>query len=419
MKTKKLQKHKWDFTKYFRANAYGWKGTALASKRIKAAVKEIKAVARKEPMIAAEGSVIFIEKCWRAIEHIDSSSGAFSAAVNNALTEVVQIIKDAPLPIAERKKMTERIWESWQEEDYGYYDTLTEQWAELCAEPEVMTYWADSFLPIVQQVFSSDTPGSYFKGSEPCLSCLFELGRYDEITEILSHRERMLFDYRQYEIKIVAAKGNIDRALQMIDDNLYDSNSTYQAAYLGEEILLKAGRIEEAYKRYGLMLPFRSTGLATLSAIRKKYPRISPQRILNDLLEADPGNERRYFAAARKVGMIELAAEIAEKYDVEPKTLTTACKDYFEKDAELSLKFGLMALQRYADGYGYEPEYSDVRKCYDFVLKAANSAGKTDQVNEKVQVMVDRDKSMQRLVSSVVNYRQKYGSNVLPFRARD
>lgn len=417
-KTKKSAKHKWDFTKYFRANAYGWKGTALASKRIKAANKEIKAVAKKEPVIAADGAVVFIEKCWRAIEHIDSSSGAIGSAVGNALIEMVQIIRDAPLSISDRKKMTERIWKSWQEEDYGYYDTLTEQWAELCAEPEIMTYWADSFLPIVQQVFSSDTPGSYFKGSEPCLSCLFELGRYDEITEILSHRERMLFDYRQYEIKIVAAKGYVDRALQMIDDNLYDSNFTYQAACLGEEILLKAGRIEEAYKRYGLMLPFRSTGLATLSAIRKKYPKISPQRIISDLLEADPGNERRYFAAARKIGMIELAIEIAEKYDVEPKTLTTACKDYLEKDPDLSLKFGLMALQRYADGYGYEPEYSDVRKCYDFILQASNSAGKTDEVNQKVQVMVDRDKSMQRLVSSVVNYKKLYADNVLSFRAR-
>lgn len=417
-KAKRTTKHKWEFIKYFRDNAYGWNGTALASKRIIAAIKEIKAVAKNEPVIAADGAAIFLEKCWRAIEHIDSSSGAIGIAVNNALTEVVQIIKNAPLSIADRMKLTERIWETWQEEDYGYYDSFTEQWAELCAEPETLTFWADNFLPIVKHFFLSDTPGSYFKGLEPCLSCLFELGRYDEITEMLSKKERMLFDFLQYEIKIVAAKGDIDRALQMIDDHLYDSNSSYQAAYLGEEILLKAGRIEEAYKRYGLLQPFRSTGLATLSTIRKKYPKISPQRILNDLLNADAGNERRYFAAARKIGMIELAIEIAEKYDVEPKTLTTACQDYLEKDPDLSLKFGVMALQRYADGYGYEPEYSDVQKCYDLVLKAAHGAGNSAEVNEKVQKIAERDKSMGRLVSSVVSYRQKYGDNVLRFRPK-
>ncbi|MBD3420940.1 MAG: hypothetical protein GF398_12545 [Chitinivibrionales bacterium] len=106
-----------------------------------------------------------------------------------------------------------------------------------------------------------------------------------------------------------------------------------------------------------------------------------------------------------------------KKYDVEPKTLTTACKDYIEKSSDLSLKFGLMALQKYADGYGYEPEYSDVRKCYDYVLQAASNAGKTDDVNQKVQVMVERDKSMQPLVSSVVNYKKFYADNVFPFRA--
>jgi hypothetical protein len=122
-------------------------------------------------------------------------------------------------------------------------------------------------------------------------------------------------------------------------------------------------------------------------------------------LEADSGNERRYFAAARKIGMIKLALEIAEKYDVEPKTLTTACKDYLEKDPELSLKFGLMALQRYADGYGYEPEYTDVQKCYDYIQLAAESTDKKNEISSKIENMVQNDKSIRRLVSSVVNYR--------------
>ncbi|MBN1602164.1 MAG: hypothetical protein JW915_11175 [Chitinispirillaceae bacterium] len=403
---KKGSQHTWEFTKYFRTNAYGWKGTALASKRIKAAIKEINAVAKKEPTIAAEGAVIFIEKCWRAIEHIDSSSGAIGTAVGNAVIEIVQVIHDAPLAIEERQKLIERIWDSWEEEGYGYYDELSEKWTELCAEPEIMTYWADSFLPIVKQIFSTDTPRSCFKGSEPCLSCLFETGRYDEIIEIVKSKSNPIFHYQKYVIKVVAATGEVDKALSMIDECLGDSYSTYQAAHLGEEILLKAGRVEEAYKRYGLMMPFQTTGLATLSAIRKKYPKISPQRILSDLLDADSGNERRYFAAARQIGMIELAIEIAEKYDVEPKTLTTACKDYLKKDSNLSLKFGLLALQKYADGYGYEPEYTDVHKCYDLVLKSADNAGKTDEVNEKVQALVERDRSIRKLVSSVVNYRQ-------------
>jgi hypothetical protein len=399
----KNNKHNWEFTKYFRANVYGWKGTALASKRIKDAVKEIKSVAQKEPVTAAEGAVLFIEKCWRAIEHIDSSSGAIGTAVNNALIEMVQIIHDAPLAIQERQKLTERIWESWQEEGYGYYDELSKRWVEICVKPEILIYWADNFLPIVKNVFSSDTPGSYFKGSEPCLSCLFETGRYDELIEIIQSDPKPMFHYRKYFIKVIAARGDIEKALSMIDESLYDSYSSIEAANLGEDILLNAGRTEEAYKRYGLMMPFQSTGLATLSAIRKKYPEISPQRILNDLLDADRGNEGRYFAAARKIGMIELAIEIAEKHNVEPKTLITACKDYFEKDPGISVKFGLIALQRYADGYGYEPEYSDVKKCYDFLIKASEKTGQVENISAMVKIMAVNDKSIRKLVSLVVN----------------
>jgi len=405
--TQKTNKHTWEFKKYLRTGAYGWKGTAFASKRIKAAVREIKSAAKKDSALASEGALLFIEKCWKAIEHIDSSSGAIGNIVNNAIIEMVEVIAKAKLSSKDRLKLIERIWESWQEEGYGYYDMLSEFWPLLCVEPDIMNYWADYFLPVVKNVFSSTVPGSYFKGSEPCLACLYEVGRFDEIAEILQSKDKPMFYYQKYMIKVVVATGDIEKALEMVDEYLYDTYSPYQAVYLGEEILLNAGRIEEAYKRYALMMPFQTTGLATLSAIRKKYPKISPQRILNDLLNADTGNERRYFAAARKIGMIELALDIAEKYDVEPKTITTACKDYLEKDPDLSLKFGLMALQQYAGGYGYEPEYADVKKCYTLVCSAAEKAGKMDAILRKVQELANNDKSMRKLVSSVLNIFKK------------
>jgi len=413
----KTKKHTWAFTRFFRAGVYKWNGTALASKRIKAAISEIKKVAKKDPVLAAEGALKFIEKCWVAIEYIDSSSGAIGNAVNNALYEMAEVISNVDLPSKDRLKLIERIWDCWQEEGYGYYDVLSELWPKLCKEPEIMTYWADDFLPVVRHVFSSTEPGAYFKGTEPCLACLFETGRYDEVVEILKNKERKLFNYRKYEVMVVAARGDLEGALDMLDKYLYNPyTSTYAVARLGEELLMKNGRIEEAYRRYAFKTSFHATGMATFSAIRKKYPKISPQRILNDLIDADPGNERRYFAAARKIGMIELAIEIAEKNDVEPKTLTTACKEYSKKNPELSLRFGLLALQKYADGYGYEPELTDVLKCHDMVCLAAVHAGKVDEVAEKVRLLAENDKSMRRLVASAVNYGRKVMENVVAFR---
>ena len=66
-----MSAHKWTFKSRFRANAYGWKGTALASKRLKEAVSEIKKVARKNQLLAAEGAVSFLEKVSPALEHVD------------------------------------------------------------------------------------------------------------------------------------------------------------------------------------------------------------------------------------------------------------------------------------------------------------------------------------------------------------
>lgn len=417
--TTKSKKPTWEFTRYFRAGAYKWNGTALASKRIKAAISEIKKAAKNDQAVAAEGAVTFIEKCRRAIENIDSSSGAIGNAVNNALYEVAEVISSADLPSKDRLKLTERIWESWQEEDIGYYDVLSELWPKLCKEPEIMTFWADDFLPVVRHVFSSTEPGAYFKGSEPCLACLFETGRFDELIDILKNKEKLPFDYQQYVIKVAAAKGGLDGALKMVDECMGNPyTSPYAVARLGEELLMKHGRVEEAYKRYSLGMRFQTTGLATFNALRKKYSGIPPQRILTDLINADPGNERRYFAAARKIGMIELAIAIAEKYDVEPKTLTTASKEYVEKDPELSLRFGLLALQRYADGYGYEPELTDVLKCHEMVCLAAIHANKVDNVAEKVRVLAENDTSKGRLVAAAVKYGRAVMENVVAFRPR-
>ena len=52
-----MPKHKWKFKSHFRRGAYGWKGTSLASKRMREAVSEIKKVAKKDSALAGEGVI--------------------------------------------------------------------------------------------------------------------------------------------------------------------------------------------------------------------------------------------------------------------------------------------------------------------------------------------------------------------------
>src|ERR1044071_2897037 len=93
--------NKWIFRTRFRRHAFGWR-SQHAIKRIKEAVSEIKKAAYKDPLLGAEGAVLFFEKVSPAIEQVDSSSGAIGTAVNNAIDELVPIIAGAPADAALR-----------------------------------------------------------------------------------------------------------------------------------------------------------------------------------------------------------------------------------------------------------------------------------------------------------------------------
>lgn len=54
-----MEKHQWEFAPRFRSGAFGWKSD-LPMQRIKEAVTEIKAVAKTEPITAADGAIILL-----------------------------------------------------------------------------------------------------------------------------------------------------------------------------------------------------------------------------------------------------------------------------------------------------------------------------------------------------------------------
>ncbi|MCA9797182.1 MAG: hypothetical protein KC910_35475, partial [Candidatus Eremiobacteraeota bacterium] len=91
----KSKKHAWQFRARFRRNAFGWQSQP-AMKRVKEAVAEIKKVAKTDPLLAAEGAVLFIERVAPALERVDGSSGAMGSTVNGALATLSEIIAAAP-----------------------------------------------------------------------------------------------------------------------------------------------------------------------------------------------------------------------------------------------------------------------------------------------------------------------------------
>src|ERR1035437_4658794 len=105
-----MPKHTWTFKARFRSRTFGWKSSRLACQRLKEAVAEIKRLAKADPITAADGAVILMEKIWPALEHVDSSSGALGGSVGWTLNELLPIVIDA---LADRKTRDEWLTRLW------------------------------------------------------------------------------------------------------------------------------------------------------------------------------------------------------------------------------------------------------------------------------------------------------------------
>ncbi|HEY0711962.1 MAG TPA: hypothetical protein VGF45_04770 [Polyangia bacterium] len=163
-------KYAWQFKPRFRRHAFGWKSQPAIA-RVKEAVAEIKKVARKDPALAAEGAVVFIEKVSLAIEQVDGSSGSMGAAVNNAIAELVPVIAEASADALTRNAWLDRIWSAQQDDDIPYLESLGDHWGALCASKDTASAWADRLVGTLRMAWSPDpTLRGFFKGTANCLS---------------------------------------------------------------------------------------------------------------------------------------------------------------------------------------------------------------------------------------------------------
>ena len=307
---KKQKKHTWKFAPRFRRRAFGWRST-LPVKRVKEAVKEIKACARKEPLLAAEGAVLLLEKLSPALEQVDSSSGAIGTAVNNAIESLVPVIGNAPADDKIRARWLNRLWKAIENDDIPYIEVLSEHWGVLCHSPQLAASWADDLMTPLRVTWSQEyAAGSYFKGSPACLSALFTAGRYEEILELLHLAPFSHWSERKWGVKALAAMGKKAEALRYAEDSRNNYVSPVAISRCCEQILLESGMAEEAYSRYAIEANQKSTYLATFRAIAKKYPRKNAREILSDLVDSTPGNAGKWFAAAKSVHLYREAVEL-------------------------------------------------------------------------------------------------------------
>jgi hypothetical protein len=379
--------YKWEFKPRFRRHAFGWKSQPAIA-RIKQAQAEIKKVARKDSVLAAEGAVSLIERLSPALEQVDGSSGAIGTAVNHALFELVPIIANAPADASVRSAWLERLWAAHEADQMPYIEAMGDYWGDLCASGEVASSWADRLIGITHMALSPDSSRhGYFRGASVCLGALYRAERYQEIVELTSG-ERVIWPYKRWAVKALIAMGQKREAIKYAESCRSPWASDGDIDALCEQILLSSGLVDEAYKRYGLRAHTGATYLATFRAVAKAYPHKQPSEILADLVETTPGDEGKWFAAAKEAGLYDEALELARRAPCDPKTLTRAARDLAAERPDFAVEAGLLALHWLAEGHGYEITGADVWAAYDYTIKAAEKRDAAADVRERIRDVV-------------------------------
>ena len=382
----KGEAYKWDFKARFRRHAFGWRSQP-AIQRIKQALSEIKQVARKDSIIAAEGAVSLLERISPALENVDSSSGAIGAAVNKAIVELVPIVASAPADTNTRDAWLERLWAAHEADQIPYIEQLADHWGDLCASKEMASAWADLLLNITRMALSPDKNlHGYFHGTPACLSSLYRAERYDDIVTLLN--VDTIWPYKRWAVKALVASGEKAEAIRYAEACRDPWASDLDIDAMCEEILLSSGLVDEAYERYGLRANRAGTYVATFRAVAKKYPHKRAAKILEDLVKTTPGEAGKWFAAAKEAGFYDEALALAALTPCDPKTLARAARDSADDRPAFAVDAGLLALHWLVQGYGYEITSDDVWMAFEATMNAAEKLGAVAETRGRVRTMI-------------------------------
>ena len=287
----------------------------------------IKKTARRDPILGAAGAVLFIEKVSPALEHVDSSSGAIGTAVNHAIEGVGVDYREGtggscqagelagasvgsvnagchPLHRKARGFLGRAV------RSQGTRVPLGRQ-SHRASSAKLGKAWRRFLFPGHASVFLLAAGG----------------GKVQTLLELLETAPSIWWEYRRWGVRALLAMGRADEAIRYAEAPRGLNDNPELIARACEEILLSLGRSAEAYERYAIAANRGTSYVAAFRAIVRKYPAQEPQRILRDLVARTPGQEGKWFAAAKEAGLLEMAIGLANQSPCDPKTLTRAARD--------------------------------------------------------------------------------------------
>ncbi len=379
--------HKWAFKPGMRAGAYSWKSSAKAIDRLKTTSSEIRAVARTDPIAAAEGVIALAQRIWPAFEHIDTSSGALGNAVRRTLEELLPVLIKAPADEKIRAKWLEQLREAILDDGVDYLAPIADRFGQIAAFPALMNLHADRDLDMIQAAWSDHARFSHVTTATLTLSCLLEAGRYDELLVLLELKTSRLWFDQKFGAEALLRQGREDEALAYAESLLKDDRRQWgyqDIAQFCETILVRQGREEAAYRRFGLLTAAGNTYLAMWRGLVKRYPDLDARMILVDLIESH-GSKGKWFAAAKTAKYFDIALECAAHPDAAPATLIRAARDFAITEPAFAAQVGLQAIGHLLAGRGYEPSPLDIDEAVTNVMAAAERIGQGDRLLRELQ----------------------------------
>jgi hypothetical protein len=254
----------------------------------------------------------------------------------------VPIIAGASVDATTRDAWLERLFEAQRDDQIPYLEGLADHWGELCASKEVASAWADQLVGRTRTALRPDKlPRVHFHGTSACLSALYRAERFDELVDLLS--VDVIWPYKQWAVRALAGSGKLAEALRYAEACRRPWASDHEIDAVCEDLLLSSGLVDEAYARYAMRANQRGTYLATFRAVAKKYPRKPASEILADLATTTPGDEGKWFAAAKDAGLYDEALALARRTPCDPKTLARAAHDFGESEPAFAIGAGLLS----------------------------------------------------------------------------
>lgn len=371
--------HKWAFKPGMRVGAYSWRSSAKAIERLKSASSEIRAVARIDPVLAAEGVIALAQRIWPAFEHIDTSSGALGNAVRRTLEELLPVLIEAPADEKTRAKWLEQLRETIEDDGVDYLAPIADCFGQIAAYPDLKNLHADRDLDMITAAWSDHVRFIHVSTGSLTLSCLLEAGRYDELLALLARKKTHLWFDEKFGAEALLRQGREDEALAYAEALLQGDRRPrghHEIAQFCEYILVAQGREQEAYRRYGLPTVSGNTYVAMWRALVKRYPDLDARMVLEDLIEAQ-GCKGKWFAAAKTAKYLDIALDCAAETDAAPATLIRAARDFVIKEPAFAAQIGLHAIGHLLAGRGYEPNPLLIDEAVNHVIAASERIEKS------------------------------------------